>query len=134
MAVKEKKARKATAQPTQYKGATPQRKNGLGPDPAALKAGKINPSREGKVFDAIMAGLGSTVAELVKITELRIPTVRHAGLSFAEAEMLDAYKIGGEHYFVARQGQGSKQAQERRVAVLALIAKPKEQEKKAATK
>ncbi len=119
-----KKATPAKATPAAtFSGPTPARKDGkLGPDPAAIRDGKMNPKREGLVFAAIRAGRGASVAELTEATKLREPTVRYFGISAAEAGVLDSYRIGGEYYFVvkANDREASKAAKAKREAVIGL--------------
>lgn len=106
-----------------YSKATPARKDGkTGPDPKALAEGRINPLREGKVFAALRAGEGSTVAELVAATGLRDVTVRYFGISGGEAGILDAIRIGSEYRFVvaADDAKASEKAKAVRLAVIAL--------------
>lgn len=106
-----------------YSKATPARKDGkTGPSPEALAAGQINPLREGKVFQAIRDGAGSTVAELVAATGLRDVTVRYFGISAGEAGILDALRIGSEYRFVVADNdpKASDKAKEIRAAVVAM--------------
>jgi ribosomal protein L13E len=112
-----------------YSKATPARKDGkTGPDPKALAEGRINPLREGKVWDAIRAGAGSTVAELVAATGLRDVTVRYFGISAGEAGILDAIRIGSEYRFVvaADDTKASDKAKAVRAAVIAMRDQAKE--------
>jgi hypothetical protein len=101
--------------------ATPQRKDGIGPDPDALRAGMINPEREGKVLEAIRLGVGSTVESLMAATGLREPTVRHFGLSAAEAGLVEALKIGTKYHFIVTDADpaASPGARKLRASVLA---------------
>jgi len=106
-----------------YSKATPARKDGkTGPDPKALAEGRINPLREGKVWDAIRQGAGSTVSELVAATGLRDVTVRYFGISAGEAGILDAIRIGSEYRFVIAENdaKASDKAKAVRTAVIAM--------------
>ena len=114
---------KVTVTVAPYSKATPARKDGkTGPDPRALAAGQINPLREGKVFQAIRDGAGSTVAELVAATGLRDVTVRYFGISAGEAGILDAVRIGSEYRFIVKADDAlaSDKAQAVRAAVIAM--------------
>jgi TerB N-terminal domain len=109
-------------QPTWTKS-TPQRPDGIGPDPAALRAGQMNPDREGKVLDAIRGGeAGSTVASLIAATDLREPTVKYFGISADEAGLIEALRIGGVYHFIVREDddKATDKARELREAVLEL--------------
>lgn len=101
--------------------ATAQRKDGIGPDPALLR-GYMNPEREGKVFQAIRSGHGTTVSELMAATGLRNPTVKYFGISAGEANLIDVVRIGAEYRFVVRQGdnEATQKAKDLRAAVMKL--------------
>jgi hypothetical protein len=103
--------------------ATPQRHDGIGPDPEALRAGKINPEREGKVLEAIRGGkAGSTVQSLMAFTGLREPTVRHFGISASQAGLIEAIQVRDTYYFVVRpdDDEASADAMGIRAAILSL--------------
>ena len=93
------------------RNSTPTIPGGIGPDPRALKAGRFNRDREGRVLEVILngstAGTNAAIFQFLRAYpptgydgKIRMPTVSYFTKRATEAGIIEARRVGGKTVYL----------------------------------